>query len=245
MSKEWPLEGYFECGGQGLLVTPDCLGREFASRTANYDLIIGLPQPGTRQRPASLRPPQWTHGPIDEDEDEDDGDDEDDDDDEDDWGLMLPDVATLLVGVIMDAANRPMDNLWDEANAHILRCRFYTSLTASTDEEVDAAAGDFVNELEEWWTRFTSWVSILTSQDFVQLGGHGGGILFTKNWDVKTWTTDADGQRAREKWLGYARPDWTNKTPWSCRTSKRAQPRPAIKVRPLRNGCSFAMRVRC
>ena len=45
MSKEWPLEGHFACGGQGLLVTPDCsLGREFTSRTANHDLIIGLPQ---------------------------------------------------------------------------------------------------------------------------------------------------------------------------------------------------------
>ena len=33
MPKEWPLEGHFECGGQGgLLVTPDCLGREFTSR---------------------------------------------------------------------------------------------------------------------------------------------------------------------------------------------------------------------
>ena len=47
-------------------------------------------------------------------------------------------------------------------NAYIWHCRFYTSLTASTDEEFDAAAGDFVNELEEWWTHFTSWVSILT-----------------------------------------------------------------------------------
>lgn len=31
-------------GGQGILMMADCLGREFTSRTANYDLIIGLPQ---------------------------------------------------------------------------------------------------------------------------------------------------------------------------------------------------------
>ena len=54
MSKEWPLEGHFGCGGSGLFVTTDCLGRAFTSRTANYDLIIGLPQLSTVQRPRVL-----------------------------------------------------------------------------------------------------------------------------------------------------------------------------------------------
>ena len=204
MSKEWPLEGYFECGGQGLLVTPDCLGQQFTSRTANYDLIIGLPQPGTDQRPNSLRPPLWTYGPLDEDEDE--------DEHGISWGVMLPETTMLVLAALFHAANLPVDDLWDDRNAYIWHCRFYTSLTASTDEEFDAAAGDFVNELEEWWTHFTSWVSILTRQDFVQLGGHTGGSIFTKNWEVQAWTTDADGERAEEKTLGYSKPDYAKKT---------------------------------
>jgi hypothetical protein len=67
MSKEWPLEGYFVCGGggTGVLMTADCLGREFTSRTANYDLIIGLPQLEARWR-VQVLPPQWTYGPISE-----------------------------------------------------------------------------------------------------------------------------------------------------------------------------------
>jgi hypothetical protein len=61
-----------------------------------------------------------------------------------------------------------------------------------------------VRELEDWWTRFTSWVSILTSQDFLRLGGHAA-IFANKTWQVQTWTTNADGQRAREEERGYIR----------------------------------------
>jgi hypothetical protein len=193
MSKEWPLEGHFQCGGQGLLVTPDCLGREFTSRTANYDLIIGLPQLDTRPKHAPLRAPQWTYGPIDEDEDW------DEDEDREFWGFILPEMAAILWSVLSDSPLAEGDE-----PAHVLRCRCYTSVTASTDEEFEAAANDFVRELEDWWTRFTSWVSIRTSQDFVQLGGHPA-ILATKSWQVQTWTSDEDGQRSREDERGYIR----------------------------------------
>jgi hypothetical protein len=60
MSKEWPLEESFDGGGigaNGLKMTPDCLGREFTSRTANYDLIIGLPQFGSYLEP-------WVRAPT-------------------------------------------------------------------------------------------------------------------------------------------------------------------------------------
>jgi hypothetical protein len=40
----WPLEGHFVVGGSGLYVSTACLGRAFPSRTASYDLTIGLPQ---------------------------------------------------------------------------------------------------------------------------------------------------------------------------------------------------------
>jgi hypothetical protein len=62
MSNKWPLEGDFPCGGKGLAVTMDCMGREFTSRTANYALTIGLPQLDSVH--LEVLPPQWTYPPI-------------------------------------------------------------------------------------------------------------------------------------------------------------------------------------
>ena len=147
----------------GLLVTPDCLGREFTSRTANHDLIIGMPQLDTRPKQASLRAPQWSYGDQDEDEDW----------DEDEDGNSGVSCSRRSPGFCCRCFRVGRAHEGGEA-AHVLRCRFYTSLTVSTDEEFDAAADDFAHELEDWWTLFTSWVSILTSQDFLRLGGQAG-----------------------------------------------------------------------
>jgi hypothetical protein len=171
MSKELPLEGYFACGGdggRGLFMTPDCLGRDFTSRTANYDLIIGLPQLDTFLKPpGKVLPPQWTYGPPDAGSRE-----RVNDRDRDPffWGRCVG----YHIGRI---------------NVHIFRCRFSTSLTVSTAEEFDAAVEDFLSELEDWWTRFTSWVGILTSQDFVVLGGYPGAV--TRAGSVSIWTSDS------------------------------------------------------
>jgi hypothetical protein len=86
--------------------------------------------------------------------------------------------------------------------AVISRCRFSTSLTASTDEEFDAAAQDFVNELEEWRMHFISWVGIVTAQDFVGLGGYAADV--TSSPSISTWTSNPDGQRSRtHMWRPY------------------------------------------
>ena len=83
------------------------------------------------------------------------------------------------------------------ALASIFRFRFYTSLSASTDEEFDAAAQDFVTELEHWRMHFASWVGIATSQDLVGLGGNTD--AFTSRAPISTWTSNANGKRARYK----------------------------------------------
>jgi hypothetical protein len=111
MPTEWPLEGHFECGGQGgLLVTSDCLGREFTSRTANHDLIIGMPQLDTRPKHASLRAPQWTYGDQDEDEEW------DEDEDREFWGFMLPEILGILLSLfsgstVPEGARRPTSSV--------------------------------------------------------------------------------------------------------------------------------------
>lgn len=68
VTQEWPLEGHFVVGGSGLYVSTDCLGRAFTSRTARYDLTIGLPQVDTRPDPipqksgGNLVSPHTKHG---------------------------------------------------------------------------------------------------------------------------------------------------------------------------------------
>jgi hypothetical protein len=185
MSKELPLEGYFVCGGggEGMLMGLDCLGREFTSRTANYDFIIGLPQLDTVQQ--RVLPPQWTYAPRDEDYESDEDEIFDESErDPDFWGYTgSPLELGLYLGTNADVV------------AYIFRCRFYTSLTAATDDEFDAASAEFMHELEDWRMHFTSWVGIVTSQDFVGLGGYAGAS--TSTWSIFTWTSNADGQRAR------------------------------------------------
>jgi hypothetical protein len=48
---ERPFEGHFVVGGSGLYVRNECLGGTFTSRTASYELTIGLPQVDARQDP--------------------------------------------------------------------------------------------------------------------------------------------------------------------------------------------------
>ncbi len=203
VTNQWPLEGHFVVGGSGLFVHRDCLGRTFTSRTASIDLTIGIPQIDTRPDPfppevrrqlnepfvprMELIPPAWAYGPRDETERH-----------EEEairpvWGLapsppgvkVIPESSTDM-GIVS-------------------RCRFYTTLTASDSEEFEAAAGDFLSELDDWWTRFTSWVGILTGQDFVGLGGSPGGI--TRGYPLFTWTSDQSGQRADLRWRYFPPPN--------------------------------------
>jgi hypothetical protein len=175
MAKEWPLEGHFVVGGSGLYVKTDCLGHTFTSHTAGYDLTIGLPRVDTRPDPIppeirrrlgepaipnmELIPPAWAYGPTDEGE-----------------RAEEEQISPAWGGVLNDGRAEKVYPESARDSAVVYRCRFYTTLTASDGEEFEAAAEGFLSELDDWWTRFTSWVGILTSQDFVGLGGHPGGM---------------------------------------------------------------------
>jgi hypothetical protein len=64
----------------------------------------------------------------------------------------------------------------------------------SYEAEFEAATKRFLGEFDDWWTRFTAWVGVLTGQDFLGLGGYAR--QGTKAGDIQTWTCDGDGQRA-------------------------------------------------
>jgi hypothetical protein len=179
----WPLEGHFAVGGAGLYVSTNCLGRIFTSRTTNYDLTVGLPQLDTVQQPGRVIPPAWTYDPRDDRE-------------------RVNERDFIVWGAALGYGAKKAYPASAQDAAVVYHGRFYTTLSASNDDELlsasnddefFAAADDFLNELDDWWTRFTSWVGILASQDFVRLGSGMGGI---KTRPLSMWTSNADGQRA-------------------------------------------------
>jgi hypothetical protein len=77
--------------------------------------------------------------------------------------------------------------------ALVIRCRFYTTVEACDEAEWEVTTKRFLGELDDWWTRFTDWVGVVTGQDFIGLGGDMR--QGTKAGAIRTWTGNADGQR--------------------------------------------------
>lgn len=172
----WPLEGHFAVGGRGLYVAPECLGSVHATRTANYDVTIGLPCLEAAPGQARVVPPDWTYGPRDEDEEANQR--------VHNWGVVLSNsrAAEVTAGSA-------------EHVAIVRRCRYFANIeAAASGEDFERRADDFLDELDTWWTRFTAWVGILSSQDFIFLGGPR--LRGTKSATLSTWTSDTDGNRA-------------------------------------------------
>lgn len=202
--KVCPFEGHFVVGGSGLYVTTGCLGQTVDSHTAGYDLTIGLPQVDRTPDPFpaeirsqlnephvprwDLMPPIWTYGPrnsMERQEEE---------------HMMDP----VWGGVLDDGSAKVVYPETTRDSAVVLRCRFATTLTTTDDEEFEEAAQRFLGELDEFWSRFTSWVGILTGQDFVGLGGDSSGLTHTR--PLFTWTGDEDGQRVDMRWRYFPPP---------------------------------------
>jgi hypothetical protein len=197
--KDWPFEGHFVVGGSGLYVRTECVGRIFTSRTANYDLTIGFPRRDTSSLPPEVQqllgtppipnmeliPPEWAYGPRDESERVEER------HTSPVWGGLFGEAKTVYPESVRDTAV-------------IYRCRFYTTLTAVDVAAFDTASEAFLRELDDWWVRFTSWVGVLTGQDFVGLGGYPQGA--TRSWPLLTWTGDANGQRDRVQYRSYSPP---------------------------------------
>lgn len=190
-----PLEGHFVVGGSGLFVHGDCLGGVFPSHTATHDLTIRFPQLDTGDNmpellqgllgvppvphPRVLVPPQWAYGPTAMHEHSEERN------------------ITPVWGTDLGISAKTVYPESIKDTALVYRCGFTTALTASTDEEFETLTENFLSELDDWWTRFTSWVGILTHQDFVGLGGSTTGVA--KGWPIHTWTSDTTGQRTDQR----------------------------------------------
>ncbi|WP_330254206.1 hypothetical protein OG874_06485 [Nocardia sp. NBC_00565] len=161
----WPLEGHFACGS-GFLVTPDCLGQTFLSRTANYGLSITLPTRSDGPEENGLRRAPWTYVLA--------GDDRDAYWSSDEWG-----------SVAGASAETP-------TYAHILRCVVHSEVAANDEAQFQAAAEQFGDELAVWWKSVCDWLDVLTLQDFASLKRAQRSIL---NDSVQMWSGDSAGIR--------------------------------------------------
>lgn len=203
-AQERPFEGHFVVGGSGLYVTTVCLGQTFTSRTPNFALTIGLPRVDTSLDPVpaeirerigepavprmDLVPPEWAYGPVDDTE-----------------RMDEEHISPVWGGVMDDGRARTVYPESARDSAVVFRCRFHTTLTApSPGQQFDALAEKFLKELDDWWARFTSWVGILTGQDFVGLGGYPGGM--TRSYPLVTWSAGPSGQRVDRQWRYYPSP---------------------------------------
>lgn len=161
----WPLEGHFACGS-GFLVTPDCLGRRFSSRTATYELSITLPALYEGHEKERLRRPPWTYVLA--------GDDRDAYWSSDEWG-----------SVAGTGAEAP-------TYAHIMRCVVHSKVAANDEADFKAAAQLFGDEVAAWWSSVSDWLDVLTLQDFASLKRAQRSIL---NDSVQMWSGDSAGVR--------------------------------------------------
>lgn len=169
------LEGHFACGS-GLLIEPGCLGRSYASKTATRDLIVSLPNiPTDWQGDGFLEPPVWNFESFRDPEQE----------------LKLSD-ATFEWGATSGFKNNN-DGTQSPKSARVLRWGFRTTIAIGTEQfAFFNARSKAVREIEIWWDLVSSWISIATKQDFVDIGKTRNGI---RVGPIVTWCGGDDGLR--------------------------------------------------
>lgn len=163
---QWSLEGQFACGS-GFLVTPDCLGETFVSKTASYDVSILLPQVDDASGGSDLtRPLRRIVSPAVADDSESDGRTE--------WGSIAGGTRESPV------------------YAHILHCGFRAQVSAADADEFAAVAKTVAKELAAWWNKLCDWLDLVSLQEFAKLGAAQRSILHDA---VHMWSGDDEGVR--------------------------------------------------
>lgn len=164
-SAMWPIEGQFPCGA-GFLVTPDCLGNTFVSRTENYQCAVSMPELTVSAGRAGLRRPLWKFVLA--------GEDRGDYGSSDEWGSI--------------ACVRGETPIY----AHVVRCVVHSEVPARDETQFKLVAAQFGDELAVWWKLVCDWLDVLTLQDFASLKRTQRSIL---NESVQIWSGDAAGVR--------------------------------------------------
>jgi hypothetical protein len=169
-----PLEGHFECGA-GLLIATECLGHSYDSRTTNQELSISLPTLKKEWQEGFLGPPTWTYRAF-----RDPKKNAEVSDDKFTWGVTV-------------GFHDEPDGTQAPDFARVRRLRFETTITTTNlASDFFNARGDAVRELETWWAVLSSWISVFTRQDFVEIGKTRSGI---RVGPIVTWSGNKDGYR--------------------------------------------------
>jgi hypothetical protein len=170
-----PLEGHFACGS-GLLIESECLGRSYTSRTSGRDLTLSLPRmPADWQGDGFLKPPQWKYQTFE------------------DRGLEARLSDTGFEWGATSGFKNNDDGSQSPEFARVRRWRFETTMVAASDKfAFSNARSEAIREIEIWWDLVSSWISIFTKQDFVEIGKTRSGI---RVGPIVTWCGSGDQLR--------------------------------------------------
>lgn len=153
------LEGHFACGA-GLLIKAECLGRSYTTRTATRDLTVMLPSmPKDWQGDGELNPPGWSFKTFRDPDQE----------------TRLSD-SSFKWGLCSGFKNND-DGTQSPEFARVNRWGFQTTIAIGTENfAFFNARGEAMHEIAAWWDLVSSWISIVTRQDFVDIGKTRSGI---------------------------------------------------------------------
>lgn len=172
--QERVLEGHFACGS-GLLISIECLGHSYNTSTPNYEVSVSLPTLRREWQEGFLDPPAWTYRTS-----RDAKQDAEILDENFDWGVTA------------GFHNEP-DGTQSPDYARVRRWRFETKIiTTNFASDFFRVRANAVRELETWWVLISSWISIFTRQDFVEIGKTRSGMRVAP---IVTWSGNEDGWR--------------------------------------------------
>lgn len=159
------LEGHFACG-TGIHISSECLDRSYVSKTATHHLLITVPSVGA----GPLEPPSFASvAQSDRDAKE-----------------QVPETGW---GVITDWES--LDNGIQVAlSARVDRLAFLIELVAVGLLPLSPERTGAIHEVDAWWSLFSMWVEIFTSQDAndrgrTQVGTNTGPIW---SWESRSGT---------------------------------------------------------
>jgi hypothetical protein len=172
-----PLEGHFACGS-GLLIDSECLGHSYQSRTTGRDLTISLPcMPADWQGDGFLEPPKWKYQTF---------------KDAAAQGDPRLSDSGFEWGATSGFKNND-DGSQSPESARVRRWGFETTMDAVSGKfAFFNARSEAVREIEVWWDLVSSWISIFTRQDFVEIGKTNSGI---RVGPIVTWCGSDDQGR--------------------------------------------------